>query len=131
MGDFNDYPTDKSVVQVLQAGSTFVVSLTLMTDFTTCWHERQKTVTSVPISIRVNGDLLDHLIVSGTLLDISGTLFTEEKKANVARLPFLLTKDEKYGGMQPFRTYVGMKYQEGYSDHLPVYVDFETNQSEY
>ena len=33
--------------------------------------------------------------------------------------------------MQPFRTYVGMKYQEGYSDHLPVYADFETNQSEY
>ena len=55
----------------------------------------------------------------------------KKKRTNVACLPFLLTKDEKYGGMQPFRTYVGMKYQEGYSDHLPVYVDFETNQSEY
>ena len=54
MGDFNDYPTDKSVVQVLQALSPEVS--THHDRLTTCWHERQKTVTSVPISIRVNGD---------------------------------------------------------------------------
>ena len=69
--------------------------------------------------------LLDHLIVSGTLLDTSSSFFTKESKANVARLHFLLTEDKKYGDDEPFRTYKGMKYQGGISDHLPIYADFE------
>lgn len=40
------------------------------------------------------------------------------------RAPFLLTEDRKYGDEQPFRTYYGMKYQGGYSDHLPVWAEF-------
>ena len=67
--------------------------------------------------------LLDHLIVSGTLLDTSSSFFTKESKANVARLPFLLTEDKKYGDDEPFRTYKGMKYQGGISDHLPILHD--------
>ena len=35
-----------------------------------------------------------------------------------------IAEDEKTGGKQPFRTYNGMKYQGGYSDHLPIYTDF-------
>lgn len=31
----------------------------------------------------------------------------------------------KYGDKEPFRTYKGMKYQGGISDHLPIYTDFE------
>lgn len=48
-----------------------------------------------------------------------------EERANVSRLPFLLSDDDKYDGKQPFRTYYGMKYLGGYSDHLPIYTDFE------
>ncbi|MEG1545967.1 MAG: endonuclease, partial [Bacteroides sp.] len=33
--------------------------------------------------------------------------------------------DDKSLGLRPFRTYYGMKYQGGFSDHLPVCVDFE------
>ena len=69
--------------------------------------------------------LLDHLIVSGTLLNQSNHFFTSEEKANVCLLPFLLKDDEKYGDKEPFRTYKGMKYQGGISDHLPIYTDFE------
>ena len=36
----------------------------------------------------------------------------------------VISPDKKYGGRQPFRTYYGMKYQGGYSDHLPVWADF-------
>ena len=39
--------------------------------------------------------------------------------------PFLLKDDGKYGDKEPFRTYKGMKYQGGISDHLPIYTDFE------
>lgn len=129
MGDFNDYPTDKSVKQVLKA-----LSPEENPDHKQLYHLLARKAKNRNFgSYKYQGEwgLLDHLIVSGTLLDTSGTLFTEEKKASVLRLPFLLIKDEKYGGMQPFRTYIGMKYQGGYSDHLPVYTDFETNQSEY
>ena len=52
-------------------------------------------------------------------------LLHQGSKANVARLPFLLTEDKKYGDDEPFRTYKGMKYQGGISDHLPIYADFE------
>lgn len=68
---------------------------------------------------------LDHLIVSGALLNQSSHFFTSEEKANVCLLPFLLKDDEKYGDKEPFRTYKGMKYQGGISDHLPIYTDFE------
>ena len=35
---------------------------------------------------------------------------------------FLLVDDEKYMGRKPFRTYTGMNYLGGYSDHLPVMI---------
>ena len=69
--------------------------------------------------------MLDHLIGSGALLNQSGKFFTSEEKANVCLLHFLLIEDKKYGGREPFRTYKGMKYQGGISDHLPIYTDFE------
>lgn len=121
MGDFNDYPTNKSVKQVLKA-----LSPEGNPDPKQLYHLLARKAKNPNFgSYKYQGEwgLLDHLIVSGALLDAYGTLFTEEKKANVSRLPFLLIKDEKYGGMQPFRTYIGIKYQGGYSDHLPVYVD--------
>ena len=68
--------------------------------------------------------LLDHIIVSGTLLQPDTDFCTAEDKADVFHSSFLLTEDKKYGGVQPFRTYYGMKYQGGYSDHLPVWADF-------
>lgn len=33
---------------------------------------------------------------------------------------FLLMEDEKYLGRKPHRTYIGMQYQGGFSDHLPL-----------
>jgi hypothetical protein len=42
---------------------------------------------------------------------------------------FLLEEDKTYSGMKPFRTYSGYKYNGGFSDHLPVYVDIYSNNS--
>lgn len=36
---------------------------------------------------------------------------------------FMLVDDKKYMGKKLFRTYLGMRYLGGYSDHLPIYVD--------
>lgn len=44
--------------------------------------------------------------------------------ARIFSPPFLLTKDKTWRGERPFRTYYGFKYEGGYSDHLPLIVDF-------
>ena len=40
-------------------------------------------------------------------------------------LKFLLEDEKLYGGYRPRRTYNGMRYQPGYSDHLPLVVRFK------
>lgn len=128
MGDFNDYPGSPSIARILEAVAP-------PSNPAPCklYHLLARKALSRDFgSYKYRGEwgLLDHLIVSGTLLDVSGDFFTDETKADVARLPFLLTKDEKHGELQPFRTYYGMKYQGGYSDHLPIYADFVLRYSE-
>lgn len=126
MGDFNDYPSNKSIREILGAESPSA-SAGLNPSPRKLYHLLAHRTQSRNFgSYKYQGawGLLDHLIVSGTLLNPSSTFFTSEEKANVARLPFLLTEDTKYGDDEPLRTYKGMKYQGGYSDHLPVYADF-------
>jgi hypothetical protein len=41
----------------------------------------------------------------------------------VFNAPFLLEEDDRYLGEQPSRTYRGMRYHAGYSDHLPIILD--------
>lgn len=48
-----------------------------------------------------------------------------KKDCKIGDLRFLLEEDEKYGGMKPFRTYIGPKYKGGYSDHLPLVARFK------
>lgn len=60
---------------------------------------------------------IDHVFTSRSLLP-----FVEHAFVNDA--PFLLEEDKKYGGVKPLRTYVGMRYQQGFSDHLPLVVRF-------
>lgn len=123
MGDFNDYPTNKSIRKVLEAEAPSPALSPLK-----LYHLLARKAKSKDFgSYKYQGEwgLLDHLIVSGTLLNRSGEFFTSEEKANVCLLPFLLIEDKKYGDKEPFRTYKGMKYQGGVSDHLPIYTDFE------
>ncbi len=65
---------------------------------------------------------LDQLIISNGLVNGEGILFTTAADAYIYREAFLLEKDEE-GGSKPFRTNIGMKYNNGFSDHLPVYLD--------
>ena len=36
----------------------------------------------------------------------------------------MLEPDDKYGGVQPLRTYRAWRYRKGYSDHLPLVARF-------
>ena len=123
MGDFNDYPNSRSIAEVLE-----VKPISIKAHPTRLYNLLDNEVESEYSfgSYKYKGrwQLIDLLIVSGNLLDNNSSFYTTEKNAHIARLHFLLTNDPKYGGKQPYRTYNGMKYQGGISDHLPVYTDF-------
>ena len=65
---------------------------------------------------------LDHTLCSAAM---------EQRvpEAFVMDAPFLLEDDEKYGGVQPRRNYLGPRYLNGFSDHLPLVVRFRFNVS--
>jgi len=119
MGDFNDYPTDESMVKYLQAKNhkTEMAAGTLfnlMFSFAgknTGTHKTQEF-----------WGCLDQFIVSKALLDGKHRWQIENGEATIFLAPFLLVPDEKFGGVKTFRTYLGPKYLGGYSDHLPIKV---------
>lgn len=121
MGDFNDYPDNFSVTRVLKAKAP---KGDIKPD--ALYHLfARKAAEGSSGSYRYQGQwgFLDHLIVSGNLLNKQAGMYTDESLAHVLRLPYLLKEDKKYGGDQPSRTYAGPYYLGGYSDHLPVYMD--------
>ena len=60
---------------------------------------------------------IDHVLLSPMLCDSVAQVYINDA-------PFLLEEDKKYGGVKPFRTYNGYRYQRGFSDHLPLIVRF-------
>ena len=60
---------------------------------------------------------LDHFFVSEALDSVS--------QAWVYDAEWIMEKDEKYMGLKPKRTYNGFRYQNGYSDHLPIVLRIE------
>ena len=118
MGDFNDYPTDESLRVHLKAGNndnkTNLVNLMLpyAEKFNFGSHKYQQ-----------EWGTLDQIIVSKFLLLPDSPLKIAHQKAHIFKASFLLTTDEKFSGIKPFRTFVGFKYVGGYSDHLPVFID--------
>ena len=123
MGDLNDYPSDKSLTEGLQAEmDTSKSSATLYNMM--AWQKAEGIG-----SHQYKGEwgFLDQFIISNSIRTGSSGLLTHFKNASAYRPDFLVEKNEKYGNWQPKRTYGGKKYLGGYSDHLPVVVDFWMN----
>ncbi|MDP4240797.1 MAG: endonuclease [Bacteroidota bacterium] len=121
MGDFNDLPTNSSMSEVLKAKP-----LTGSISARDLYNLMYKMQLERKGSNKYRGEwsALDQIIVSGNLLDSSSSFFTLQNDAHFFDAGFLLENDKAYLGKQPFRTYVGLKYHDGYSDHLPAYADF-------
>ena len=60
---------------------------------------------------------LDHILVSEALARNVVHCYVNDA-------PFLVEPDEKYGGVKPRRNYLGPRYQNGFSDHLPLVATF-------
>lgn len=114
MGDFNDFPSNVSLRKDLCAPDTSVspsagklynlmMPLEGLPGVGTNKHQSE-------------WGILDQLLVSENL-------FQKTQGARIFGPDFLLVDDERWLGKKPFRTYNGMVYQGGYSDHLPVWLD--------
>ena len=103
-GDFND-DADSPVLQ--QIGRHGLYNLT----------KDARGENGVKGTYRYQGEWesIDHILSSRVLYNKVDTAFIHS--------PAFLLEDEKlYGGYRPRRTYNGMRYQPGYSDHLPLVV---------
>ena len=103
MGDFNDYPHNKSITEHLCKDD--LVNLAANHD------------TNELGSHKYQGKwgMLDQMIVSAAL-----SKRVTKDELSIVDAKFLLETDKRFIGQKPFRTFVGPKYYGGFSDHLPL-----------
>ncbi|TXE13191.1 endonuclease [Seonamhaeicola algicola] len=111
MGDFNDEPQNNSIINLVQ-------NYNLYNPFETLRSYNRGTVSRFK-----QWSLFDQIFFTTNFFENSQDAF-EFYKANIFDEDFLKTFKGRYKGV-PFRTYVGKKYNGGYSDHFPVYAVFK------
>lgn len=82
----------------------------------------------------VNGQLVDDHGDTGSLVDAHGDKDSSARVASPSvqvsnarsfSLPFMLTPDASHLGQRPLRSYQGVQYEGGISDHLPIVLDLQ------
>lgn len=118
LGDFNDGPTNVSMVDVLQADTVLNADQLL---YNTSYHLHKKKLGTH--NYRGDWNALDQIIVSKSLMKDTGKglVLKTPFEAQVLKEDFMLYKS-KSGAMLPSRSYGGNKYYGGYSDHLPTFI---------
>ena len=121
LGDFNDYPTNKSIYVTLNAkgipdfqnGQLFNMAYKL---------EKEEKGT---YNYKGDWGMLDQMIVSEGLYSADKGVKVAYDKCLVLQEEWMMYTDKKYGDKKPSRSYGGPKYFGGYSDHLPIYSRFK------
>jgi endonuclease/exonuclease/phosphatase family metal-dependent hydrolase len=132
IGDFNDEPLNKSVLETLTAHPLKCDSINAVIEFesgTELFNLSYVAFENEEGTFKYKDDwnMLDQIIVSGNLITgndlrfICGTF-------NIFKPDFIVTKTGQYAGT-PFPTYGGRRYLGGYSDHFPVSAKFLINRS--
>ena len=124
MGDFNDDPTDPSMLEGLNAKPK--VKDLQPGDFFSPFHA----VLRAGMGTLAYGDawnLFDNIVVSENLVNAKpGELRLvrapgSKYYGNVFKRNYMIQREGQFKGY-PLRTYVGNNFQGGYSDHFPVYI---------
>lgn len=110
-GDFNDTPTSPSLEEL---SDSTLVNLALPLS--------QKGQGS--IKFEGKWELIDQMIVTKSL-ERGDTPVSLKGAMHIHSCPFMIEDDPDYGGQKPRRTFIGFKYNNGYSDHLPVFIDLK------
>jgi hypothetical protein len=119
MGDFNDEPTNKSLVEALGAIPLYCDSLKKENDmslYNAAYHTKMLGIGS--FKFREFWNLIDQMILSSSIV------FGNEIKYlcgsfEVLKPESMTTQSGKFKGA-PFPTYAGPRYLGGYSDHFPI-----------
>ncbi len=126
MGDFNDDPEDRSIAEAL--GARGKVRELDPGDFYNPFAAMHR----AGLGTLAYGDawnLFDNIVVSGNAVLGDDGGFRLEKApgskydGNIFRRPYMVQREGQYKGY-PLRSYVGNNFQDGYSDHFPVYIYF-------
>lgn len=115
MGDFNDYPENKSLRHILKSEIREDAPIDMVN-----LMDGMKETKRGSYNYRGDWDFLDQIVVSHTLADTQ-QVYVKPDVTGPYHKPEMLYIDEKYGDEKPNRTYGGPTYYGGYSDHLPVY----------
>lgn len=107
MGDLNDYPENKAPSQISERLTPMITEKSGKFGGT---H-----------NYRGHWGVLDHILVSKNLLK-GKSMRILKKSGEIHSNDFLLTTYK--GNIVPKRNYGGLKYLDGYSDHLPVSIRF-------
>jgi endonuclease/exonuclease/phosphatase family metal-dependent hydrolase len=117
LGDFNSTPDDQEI-KLLTAPFQSGFSLVNLSESKAGRGEGTYRYTGT-------WEMIDQVIVSKSLLSSPAGLYTGEENLAIFKPDFLLKKDPKYPGFSPNSTYLGYRYQGGFSDHLPVLLDLK------
>ena len=113
IGDFNDEPSSYSIKRLTESFNLFNPMKKLRSySRGTSKHNRQ-------------WYLFDQIFMTKKFLEYTPNSLTYNS-ANIFDADFLKLHNGKYKG-GPFRTYIGKRYQGGYSDHFPVYAIMKRN----
>jgi len=104
MGDLNDTPTNTSVKEIEERLEPLI--------------NQELNDLGGTHAYRGEYSILDHIFISNTLTKRKG--FTYDKGSAQIFCPNFLRSTYK-GNVVPFRTYGGIKYLDGYSDHFPIF----------
>ena len=117
MGDFNDAPTDSSIVHLLGASPDLpkLPKGKLYNAFYDLQIQGKGTM-----YYRSRPDVFDMMLLSPGLTTGGGLHFKPSSAAIYA--PDRLTSPQSKFPGEPLGTYIGRKYIGGYSDHFPVYL---------
>ncbi len=125
IGDFNDTPSSASLTQHLGAiplaGKAVKPRCASLYNLLPA-HAGANVVTGT-YKYQGRWQMLDQCIVSGSLLDTAGRVYTSPTDLHIWAPPFLLEEDSDDLQQTPRRTYNGYRYNGGFSDHLPIFID--------
>ena len=122
MGDFNDDATDASLVKVMGAKGKLKELET--GDFFNPYYQMLKAGLGT-LAYQDSWNLFDNICVTENL--VNGTYgklrLMKGKKfyGNIFTRPYMLQQEGQYKGY-PLRTFVTNNFQNGFSDHFPVYI---------
>jgi predicted extracellular nuclease len=122
MGDLNDEPTNKSVLDVLKAGNKR--KNILINDMYNLFYDSHNLDIDGSYNYRGEWQMYDQIILSYSLMNQPSGLSTSYDGGKILKEEWMLYSDERSGLKVPNRTYGGDNYFGGTSDHLPVYVTF-------